>query len=172
MITFLDIHERHIWSISAMHWTWWRHQTEAFSALLALWRGIHRSPVNSPHKGQWRRAMMFSLICAWINGWLNNREAGDFRRHRAHCDVTVMKPILSRLDGTVGCHNESQECHDANFVVTSGTIFCDYDGVTSYDIFGIMTILGFQWCMPQHIITNIIFPCTIFYSQKYRLIPQ
>ena len=28
-------------------------------------RGIHRSPVNSPHKGQWRRAMMFSLICAW-----------------------------------------------------------------------------------------------------------
>ena len=29
--------------------------------------GIHRSPVNSPHKGQWRGALMFSLICAWIN---------------------------------------------------------------------------------------------------------
>ena len=28
---------------------------------------IHRSPMNSPHKGQWRRALMFSLICAWIN---------------------------------------------------------------------------------------------------------
>ena len=53
-------------------------------------RGIHRSPVNSPHKGQWRGALMFSLICAWINGWVNNREAGDLRRHRAHCDVTVM----------------------------------------------------------------------------------
>ena len=53
-------------------------------------RGIHRSPVNSPHKGQWRGALMFSLICAWINGWLNNREAGDLRRHRAHYDVTVM----------------------------------------------------------------------------------
>ena len=38
-------------------------------------RGIHRSPLNSPHKGQWRRALMFSLICAWINGWVNNREA-------------------------------------------------------------------------------------------------
>ena len=36
-------------------------------------RGIHRSPVNSPHKGQWRGALMFSLICAWINGWVNNR---------------------------------------------------------------------------------------------------
>ena len=53
-------------------------------------RGIHRSPVNSPHKGQWRGVLMFSLICAWINSWVNNREAGDLRRHRAHYDVAVM----------------------------------------------------------------------------------
>ena len=53
-------------------------------------RGIHRSPVNSPHKGQWRGALMFSLICVWINGWVNNREAGDLRRYRVHYDVTVM----------------------------------------------------------------------------------
>ena len=53
-------------------------------------RGIHRSPVNSPHKGQWRGALMFSLINVWINGWVNNGEAGDLRRHRAHYDVTVM----------------------------------------------------------------------------------
>ena len=52
--------------------------------------GIHRSPVNSPHKGQWLGALMFSLICAWINGWLNNRAAGDLRRHRAQYDVFVM----------------------------------------------------------------------------------
>ena len=52
--------------------------------------GIHRSPVNSPHKGQWRGALMFSAICVWINDWVNNREAGDLRRHRAHCDVIVM----------------------------------------------------------------------------------
>ena len=49
--------------------------------------GIHRSPVNSSHKGQWRGALMFSLICAWINGWVNNREAGDLRRNRGHYDV-------------------------------------------------------------------------------------
>ena len=48
-------------------------------------RGIHRS-----HKGQWRGALMLSLICAWINGWVNNRETGDLRRHRAHYDVIVM----------------------------------------------------------------------------------
>ena len=54
-------------------------------------RGIHRYQVNSPHKGQWRGALMFSLICVWINGWINNREAGDLRRHRGHYDVNVMK---------------------------------------------------------------------------------
>ena len=54
-------------------------------------RGIHRSPVNSPHKGQWRGALMISLICVWINDWLTNREAGDLRRYRAHYDVIVMQ---------------------------------------------------------------------------------
>ena len=53
-------------------------------------RRIHQSPVYSPHKGQWRGALMFSLICAWINGWVKNPEAGDLRRHRAHYDITVM----------------------------------------------------------------------------------
>ena len=42
------------------------------------------------HKSQWRGALMLSLICAWINGWVNNHEAGDLRRHHAHYDVTVM----------------------------------------------------------------------------------
>ena len=54
-------------------------------------RGIHRSPVNPPHKGQWRGALMFSSICAWINGWGNNHEAGDLRRYRTHhYEVIVM----------------------------------------------------------------------------------
>ena len=53
-------------------------------------QGIHRSPVNSPHKSQWRGALIFSLICALINGWVNTREADDWRRHRAHYDVIVM----------------------------------------------------------------------------------
>ena len=69
---------------------WWRQEMEAFSALLAIVRGIHRSPVNSPHKGKWRGALMFSLNCAWTNGWGNNRDAGDLRRNRAHYDVTLL----------------------------------------------------------------------------------
>ena len=70
--------------------TWWRHQMETFSALLAICTGNSTVPVNSPHKGQWRGALTVTLICAWINGWLNNRETGDLRRHRIHYDVIVM----------------------------------------------------------------------------------
>ena len=70
--------------------SWWRHYMETFSASLAICVGIHRSPVNSLHQGQWRGALMFSLICAWINRWVNYGKAGDLRRHRAHYDVIVM----------------------------------------------------------------------------------
>ena len=70
--------------------SWWRHQMETFPRYWPFVRGIHRPPVNSPHKGQWRGALMFCLICAWINGWVSNDKAGDLRRHRAHYDVTMM----------------------------------------------------------------------------------
>ena len=71
-------------------YSWWRHLMEDFPRYWSFVRGIHRSPVNSPHKGQWRGSLMFSLICTWINGWVNNREAGDLRSHRANYDVIVM----------------------------------------------------------------------------------
>ena len=64
----------------------WKH----FPRYWPFVRGIHRSLVNSPHKCQWRGALMFSLICIWINSWINNREAGDLRRNQAHYDVIVM----------------------------------------------------------------------------------
>ena len=70
--------------------SWWRHQLKHFPRYWPFVREIHRSPVNSPHKGQWRRALMFSLICARINGWENNGEADDLRRHRAHHDAIIM----------------------------------------------------------------------------------
>ena len=47
--------------------SWWRHQMETFP-----------------------RYMMFSFISTWIKGWVNNRQAGDLRRHSAHYDFTVM----------------------------------------------------------------------------------
>ena len=82
-----------IWQHCNGHWlSWWRHEMETSSMLVALCAG--NSPVtmvNSPHKGYWCWALMFSLICAWINGWVNNREAGDLRCNRAHYDITVIE---------------------------------------------------------------------------------
>ena len=72
----------------------WKH----FPRYWPFVRGIHRSPVNSPHKGQWRGTLMCSMICAWINSWVNNREAGDFRRYRTHYDVTVMAQRTSNTE--------------------------------------------------------------------------
>ena len=66
----------------------WNH----ISRYWTLVRGIYRWPVHSLHKGQWRGSLMFSLICALTNGWMNNRDSGDLRRHLAHYDVIVMCP--------------------------------------------------------------------------------
>ena len=65
----------------------WKH----FPRYWPFVRGIHRSPVNSQHKGQWRRALMFLFFYLRPNNvWVNNCEAGDLRHHRAHHDVIVM----------------------------------------------------------------------------------
>ena len=94
-------------SVANQNVGWWRHQIETFSALLALCEGnplvisesIDRSTVDFPYKGQWRGALMFSLICARTNGWANNRNSGDLRRLRAHYDVTVMG--ICRCGGSI-----------------------------------------------------------------------
>ena len=73
----------------------WKH----FPRYWPFVRGIHRSPVNSQHKGQWRGALMFSLIGAWTDSWANNGDAGDLRRCRAHYDVIVMTYVAPHLTG-------------------------------------------------------------------------
>ena len=64
----------------------WKH----FSRYWRFVRGTHQSTVDSPHKGQWRIALMPSLICASTNGCANNRNAGNLTRRRAYYDLSVM----------------------------------------------------------------------------------
>ena len=59
-------HYTAVWSTCMMTSSNWEHLPHYWPFV----RGIHRSPVNSPHKGPWRGALMFSLICARINGWV------------------------------------------------------------------------------------------------------
>ena len=56
------------------------------------WPFVRRIPVTDelPSKTQWRWALMFSLTCAWTNGWVNNRDVGDLRHYHAYYDVIVM----------------------------------------------------------------------------------
>ena len=102
-LTSANIRQQSRWSYQQLPWSYytgsaahripehddiikWKH----FPRYWPFVQGIHRSPVNSPHKGQWRRALMFSLIYAWQNGWVNNQDTGVLRCHCAHCDITVM----------------------------------------------------------------------------------
>ena len=80
----------------------WKH----FPRYWPFVRAIHRSPVNSPHKSQWRGALMFSLICAWINVWVNNREAGHLR---------AIAPIWRHCNGLRPC------------LVVKGPQLCKYE---------------------------------------------
>ena len=91
--------------------------------------GIHQSPVNSPHKGQWRGALMFSLICVWINRWVNNSEAGDLRRHLDHYDVSVMKKSQMRSCKTIlksaiaTYHHPWYFCQDSYHLMAENNIY-------------------------------------------------
>ena len=84
----------------------WKH----FPRYWPFGRRIHRSPVNSPHKVQWSGDLMFSLICDWINGWVNNSEADDLRRHRYplwhHCN--------EHFTEYYGCHYTSMNWSQVN----------------------------------------------------------
>ena len=88
------------WVVAQKYNPWWRHQMETFSALLVF--GAGNLPVTDEFPTQrsvtWRLALLFSLICAWINGWVNNGEAGDLRHHRAHYDVTVIHCLEWKME--------------------------------------------------------------------------
>ena len=94
-IIYVDYHTQGMYTWNRRHHDdvlKWKH----FPRYWPFARGIHRLPVNSLHKDQWRGALMFSFICAWIIGWVNNREAGDLKHQRAHYDVIAMLILMAR----------------------------------------------------------------------------
>ena len=121
---------------------WWHHQMETFFALLALCVG--NSPVTGelPTQRPVTRGLdFFSLICAWINGWVKNREAGDWRSYRAHYDVTVM---LCR---------STNEVIMKDMVNSESWTVCIIIGIYLFILF----IPLFTFCFPSLVITMIYF---------------
>ena len=112
------------------------------SALLALWAG--NSPATG--EGETKASADAELWCflwsaSWINVWVNNCEAGDLRRHRAHYDVTVIQ--ISSVDrGRCGVISSS-------FLYSYKLLFMDTTTLNK---------------------TFDIFPCMASYVEMYMLI--
>ena len=80
-------------------------------------------PGEFPNKGQWRGALMFTLICARINGWVNNGEAGELRRHRTHYDVIVLWRCVTTGSG---CSLLPKERRPISWLNKDPVHFCIY----------------------------------------------
>ena len=96
----------------------WKH----FPCYWPFVRGIHRSPVNSPHKGQWRGALMYSFNQRPNKLWVNSREAGDLRHIRPQYNVRVMATI-GRVSAAIILtrpYGHDISSHDNNMVTLAG----------------------------------------------------
>ena len=84
----------------------WKH----FPCYWPFVRGINRSPMNSPHKGQWRGSLMFSLSCVLINGWVNNRRF-----------ETLSHPLWRHRHALIPCHEQLQQGSNRIFILGYST---------------------------------------------------
>ena len=121
------------------------------------------------HKGQWRGALMFSLICAWINCSVNTGEAGDLRRHGASYYVIVIAGNhrwfvdfsnshgvnTQRMNGGVLCQKQVSRTGASN--PYSLSVGCNYVSLPLIPVSG--TIL-LKWnvanCSPTCVGTNSV----------------
>ena len=118
-----------IWNVTLLSGTltitvtfsWWRHQMKPLSTLLALCVGNSPVPVNSLHKGQWCSAVMFSLICTWINDWVNNHKAEDLRCHHGHYDINLMLSGIFCYQVIRSIHKWNWKCHLSNMILNLWT---------------------------------------------------
>ena len=134
---------------------WWRRQMETFSALLCA----GNSPVtgNSHHKSQWRRALMFSLICNWINGWVNNREAVDY-------DVTVIVTVLHIRQPIWSLESELEDESFYGIRTTSSQVFCEVSSGSHFFTAVVTCANLWHGCIIWIIIkAKHFFPCNCYY---------
>ena len=128
------------WLCATGPWTWWRHQMETFFRVTGHLCGEFIVIGEFPAQRPVNRALMFSLICARINGWVNNSEAGDLRRHHAHYDVIVMRRNIA-----LGCIRSK--------ICVNGDVKCQWSVAQQ----GLITALFFSWCTP--FVINDLYVC-------------
>ena len=129
----------HIWQT-----TLWRHEMEIFFALLDLCEE-NPSVTGHHHKGQWRKALMFSLVCTWTYDWESTRDVADLRHHRVHYGVTVM--ILAWWQQS-SIHWKSSFSGNAIFIEVLKYLCCN-------------------WCHSRILPITFVAPEMLHTSQKY-----
>ena len=91
-----------LWKLSHISHTWWRHQNGNIVRVTGHLCGEFTGPRWIPRtKASDAMLWCFLWSASEYNGSVNNREAGDLRRYRAHHDVTVMK-LFARSSPTRG----------------------------------------------------------------------
>ena len=166
-----DYHTSSMCFIGVWYMSWWRQQMEKFLRYWHFVRGIHRSSVNSPHKDQWRGALMFSLIYAWTNSRANNGDTCDLRRHRTHYDVIVMVSAFGLVciffSWETRAYISSAVSVATEEVMTTGTTdsapllfiiparwYLEYDVIIIILGFVIVVLGAFNWLILLSIITS------------------
>ena len=108
--------------------------TSSIETLLAICEGD-----SLVHKVQWRGVLMFSLICTWKNGWVNNRKAGDLRRHPSlslwhHCNALSRYFVVTGTHGN-GVVPSAERAQNKNAIRISTNKQCIFNIDTpSYDL--------------------------------------
>ena len=153
---------------------WWRNQKETSSALLALCAG--NSPVTDEFPSQRPVTRSFDglFICAWINYWVNNREAGDLRRHCTHYDVTVMLWLEPVLMTHIWSVNWVVLAVDISYGLVGTKAL---PGLFSIRPLGIYTA-GYEWRLfcfgyqSKNFCTANMFACVLWNVNRFHLIAQ
>ena len=90
---------------------------ETFSGLLVFCAGNSPVKCECPAQRPVTRSFGVFMMCAWTNSWVNNRDAGDLRRHRARYGVTVMKRCIPIRNPTGNQLDFSQRYHPMEILV-------------------------------------------------------
>ena len=123
-------------------------------------RGIHWWPVNSSNKGQWPGALIFSLIYTRTNGWINTRDAIDWRRHRV--GIKANKVLMT---GQINCVCYISSIH---YLENYSTIAANSKQWKYYNFLdGLQVDIAFPLCQWQFItLADDIAECILYIHRK------
>ena len=115
-------------------------------------------------------SLMFSFICVWINSWVNNREAGDLRRFRAHYDVIVMSDLIILDELVMYLLQINSAYTDHMYSSIHLTLQINWSMQVTWSV-GKCIIKGFKWIVVDAFVSRLIRSYAAVFGQYYFTIP-